>query len=586
MYSAEINVQILLSLLKAHGVKRMVVSPGSANASFVASAQYDKDFQLYSSVDERSAAYIACGLAEELQEPVVICCTGATASRNYVPGLTEAYYRKLPIIAVTATRPINLIGQNRDQVIDRTVIMKDIALKSVHIPVVENEEDKWETNLKINDALLETKRRGGGPVHINLTTSYDLDFSVKELPVTRVIRRYEKNDVLPPIPSGTIGIFVGAHTKWSEKLVECVEKFCLNYDAIVFCDQTSNYPGEYGVPCGLFGLVGYGNAKIDCMIHIGNISASWPATMRETWRVNPDGEVRDRFKSLTNVFEMSEEEFFEYYASSSSENIKDTNCKAWKRYYEDLKGKIDDIDEQLPFSSLWIAQKLHTNMPKSCEIHFGILNSLRCWNCFPVDSSIRGYSNTGGFGIDGGTSSLIGASFVDKEKLYYGIFGDLAFFYDLNSMGNRHIGSNVRILVANNGLGGEFKNSFGNVQKAGLGDEANEYISAYGHYGTKSPELLKHFSQDLGFSYMSASTKEEFDEKYKEFCDSKIGDAPILFEVFLDECEDTKALDILAGIGKSPESELKSMVKESTKKVVKSMFGEKSVDKIKSIVKK
>ena len=114
MYSSEKNVQILLSLLKEHGIKKMILSPGSANASFVASAQYDGEFELYSSVDERSAAYIACGLAEESGEPVVICCTGATASRNYMAGLTEAYYRKLPIIAVTATRPLAWIGQNRD----------------------------------------------------------------------------------------------------------------------------------------------------------------------------------------------------------------------------------------------------------------------------------------------------------------------------------------------------------------------------------------------------------------------------------------------------------------------------------------
>ena len=96
----------------------------------------------------------------------MICCTGATASRNYMPGLTEAYYRKLPVIAVTATRPIAWLGQNRDQLIDRTVIPKDIAVKSVHLPVIENEQDEWECNLKINDALLELRRNGGGPVHI------------------------------------------------------------------------------------------------------------------------------------------------------------------------------------------------------------------------------------------------------------------------------------------------------------------------------------------------------------------------------------------------------------------------------------
>lgn len=104
MYSSEKNVQILIALMKKHNIKKIVISPGSANASFVASVQNDDYFELYSCVDERSAAYMACGMAEEAEEPVAICCTGATASRNYLPGLTEAFYRKLPVLAITATR--------------------------------------------------------------------------------------------------------------------------------------------------------------------------------------------------------------------------------------------------------------------------------------------------------------------------------------------------------------------------------------------------------------------------------------------------------------------------------------------------
>ena len=99
-YTNERNVQIVISLLKAHGVKKIVTSPGTTNITFVGSLQQDPYFELYSSVDERSAAYIACGLAAESGEPVGLSCTGATASRNYYSGLTEAYYRKLPIVAI------------------------------------------------------------------------------------------------------------------------------------------------------------------------------------------------------------------------------------------------------------------------------------------------------------------------------------------------------------------------------------------------------------------------------------------------------------------------------------------------------
>ena len=96
-YTSERSVQILISLLKQHGIKKVVASPGTTNITLVASLQQDDWFNMYSSVDERSAAYIACGMAAESGEPVVLTCTGATASRNYLPGLTEAYYRKLPV---------------------------------------------------------------------------------------------------------------------------------------------------------------------------------------------------------------------------------------------------------------------------------------------------------------------------------------------------------------------------------------------------------------------------------------------------------------------------------------------------------
>ena len=141
-YSDDKNVLILLSLLKAHNIKKIVTSQGVANITFVASVQIDPYFEVYSSVDERSAAYIACGLAEESGEPVVISCTGATASRNYMPALTEAFYRKLPILAVTSARDIAWVGQNSPQQIDRSVLPRDIARYSLHLPTLHTAKDE------------------------------------------------------------------------------------------------------------------------------------------------------------------------------------------------------------------------------------------------------------------------------------------------------------------------------------------------------------------------------------------------------------------------------------------------------------
>ena len=130
-YTDEENIQILISLLKAHNIKRCILSPGTSCISIVGSIQNDDYFIKYSCVDERSACYMACGLAAESKEPVALVCTGATASRNYIPGLTEAYYRKLPIIAITASQHFGRIGQNIPQIIDRSKELNDIVKLSV-----------------------------------------------------------------------------------------------------------------------------------------------------------------------------------------------------------------------------------------------------------------------------------------------------------------------------------------------------------------------------------------------------------------------------------------------------------------------
>lgn len=246
-YTEEKNIQMLIYLMKAHGIKKVIASPGATNVTFVASIQQDSFFEIYSVADERSAAYMACGLAAESGEPVALSCTGATASRNYIPGLTEAFYRKLPVLAITSTQRTGRIGQLCPQVIDRSTIQKDIAVMSVEIPSINDQEDEWSCNIKLNTALLALTYRGGGPVHINLTTNYSNKFNVKELPDFRVIHRILPDDSFPQITAQKVGIFVGAHRVWSQQLTNAVDSFCEKYNGVVFYDHTSNYNGKYGV---------------------------------------------------------------------------------------------------------------------------------------------------------------------------------------------------------------------------------------------------------------------------------------------------------------------------------------------------
>ncbi len=577
-YTVERNAQILISLMKKHGVRKVVVSPGATNVCFVASIQQDSYFEIYSSVDERSAAYIACGLAEESGEPVALSCTGATASRNYVSGLTEAYYRKIPILAITSTQFTGRVGHNIPQVIDRSSSMNDIQRLSVELSVVYSAEEEWLCCVKANEALLELKHRGGGPVHINLTTKYSDDYSCKELPEARFIDRICVNDRFPKLSGEKIAIIVGAHSKWEDTLTKLVDAFCERYNAVVLYDHTSNYTGKYGVLANLITnqeLYRSDCQSMDVLIHLGNVSGAYMTIYPDkVWRVSSDGEICDTFKKLEYVFEMNEETFFKYYVvHAPNSSIDVTYAEDWKKEREKILSKIPD----LPFSNIWIAQQMSKKLPENSVLHLAILNSLRSWNLFDMAKSIRGYSNTGGFGIDGCVSSLIGASLANPKMLYFGIIGDLAFFYDMNSIGNRHVGKNIRLLVINNGKGTEFRNYNHNAAK--FGSDADKFIAAAGHYGNKSPALLKHYAEDLGFKYYSASTKEEFLENVGYFVSNQHYTQPILFEVFTSSKNESNALKLVSRIEIEEEQQ-----PNVAKKIVKGILGEAGVKTIRKII--
>ena len=153
-FTNEYNFQIVVALLKEYGIRKIVASPGSTNIPFVSAVQQDHFFEVYSSVDERSAAYIACGLAAESGEAVVLTCTGATASRNYMPALTEAYYRHLPVLAITAGIA-GYPGMLIPQIIDRSSLPRDIAKISVNLPQIHSLQEKFECNIKVNQAISE-----------------------------------------------------------------------------------------------------------------------------------------------------------------------------------------------------------------------------------------------------------------------------------------------------------------------------------------------------------------------------------------------------------------------------------------------
>ncbi len=582
-YSKEINVQILLFLLKYHKIKKIVISPGATNVTFVGSVQNDPYFEIYSCVDERSAAYLACGLAEESGESVVISCTGATASRNYVSAMTEAYYRKLPILAVTSSQDFSRIGHQIPQVIDRSTIQNDIAKVSVALQNIKDDDDVWDCEIKANKALLGLFHRGGGPVHVNLATTYCKDFSVEKLPNYRVIDRIANDSKFPDLQQKKVAVMIGSHRQISSELTRKIEDFCEQYNAVVICDRSSNYYGKYKVMTSVYGVQAIDKSAFapDVLIRLGDITGDYDsmfffAAAKEVWRVSEDGELVDTYRNLRYVFEMSEASFFKNYEL-------EYRCDSMS-YYESLRAEVASVRaqiEDLPFSNPWLAQQFSPDIPSGSSVHLGILNSLRAWNFFDLPEDVKSMSNVGGFGIDGCVSTLIGASLCNVDKLYFAVVGDLAFFYDLNSIGIRHLGNNIRILLVNNGRGTEFRNF--NHPAARFGEAADDYMAAAGHYGNKSPSLVKNFVQDLGFTYLSASTKQEALEQKSVFLNPEIGDRPIVLEVFTDSQDESDALLYIYSLLKSDQA---GNNMKGVKGFLKKALGEKGSSIVKKIVSK
>lgn len=578
MYTTERHVLELLSLLKKFNIRKIIVSPGSTNIPFSGSVQRDNYFEVYSCVDERSAAYMAVGLAEKSGEPVVITCTGATASRNYLPGLTEAFYRGIPVIAVTFYNGEDRNGHLVPQNINRSVIPKDVALLSVSIPIVHSNAMIWAVNTKLNQALVTATRPNGGPVHINMSSDYSGDFSVSELPDARHIIDIQSHDDIPLINSNSkIVIFVGSNPRLNINEIDALASLAKQGSVVVLGDLTSGLSQDI---CLNASLVCSNHSKLSPkwkilrpthVIHIGEVSGDY-FTARvlseadQVIRVSKNGLIQDTGKKLSHIFKGSLDDLLSLMPLTK---IKNNYTKLW--YEEDklLRSKIPE----LPLSNVLLAQQMKPLLPENINLHLAILNSLRSWNFFQYNNIKYIASNVGGFGIDGALSSAIGGALADPKIPNVLVVGDLAFFYDLNSILSRHLPRNLLIILVNNGCGIEFNNKSHIASK--LPFSPNEYIAAGGHFNSGSKggsevlsaserskiSLAKAICNQLSIQYDACTSKEELPNVLIKIVDN-LGQCSRVLEVFTSPEDESDALEKITNINRSKVDLAASKVKE------------------------
>lgn len=538
-YTIEKHTQILLRLLKEFNIKNIVVSPGTCNMNFVISVQSDSFFKVWSCIDERSAAYIACGIAQSTCSPVVISCTGATASRNYMSALTEAYYSKLPILAITSSRDSYMIGNGIDQITNRRDLPKDIANYSVECSEIHNIEERKYCELNLNRALNTLYMNGGGPVHINLITRFKKDFSVKALPRCNVIKNVLlKNEDFPPINGNFVLYIKPIKFKVINSCKKKIEKFCEKYGVVIIGDNLSNYSGKYFVDISLISQQqnNYKMPIIDTMIIVGEVNEPLNIQCNSTWMISEDGKIIDTYLNLKYHFDMSLEDFLDYYNRQDYTNKSDLYNKL-----NDIRMNIISEIPELPFSNIWVASYASSLIPKNSICYFAVFSTLKSWGCYPVDKTIKCFSTVGGYGIDGCISATIGASLINKDVLCFAFVGDLSFHYDMNSLGNRHISNNLRIMVFNNNGGNSLMYRMGEPK----GVQLSENIGAADHYNNGI--YIKPYVESLGFKYLRAESKRQFKDRCGIFMDKNVNQS-IVFEVVYDKNNDFESKEKLSNL--------------------------------------
>lgn len=554
------NIHITVSLLKENKIRDLVISPGGTNIPLIRAVQDDAFFHCYSVVDERSAAYFAIGIYLQKKVPVALICTSAQATRNYIPGLTEAFYKRVPVLAITMEKHPRFKYQEYMQAPDQTSLPKDCVKKSFEMPFISDINDMYHSIRIANQAILELSRDVYGPVQLCIPW---LDFPLKEVtPVIRCIERYECKEIKKECLSDKkILILIGEHLPFTEDEKEAINKFCEVTNSVIYTNHLSNFHNRFSLEANLLlstiTIDELNVIKPDIMISLGGQIGDYPFYLAfskntlndlEHWRVCQDGEVVDTYDKLTRVYQG---DLIEFFSNVNSENSDYSFFELWK---EMVDSKSTDL--QVPFSNVSIAQFLHKKMPKDSIIQFSILNSLRVWNLFELDHTIECYSNVGAFGIDGGMSTLIGQS-IATDKLAFMIVGDLAFFYDMNCLGIRHIKNNVRVLLINNNGGIEFKLHGEDKQ------EQDRFISAANYHGT-----AKGWTESCGFVYLSAYTMDEFKEQASYFIQPS--DKPILLEAFVSDDDESKAYSAImdANRNKTVAETIKNGVRESVKGIL------------------
>lgn len=529
------RVKLLLAKLRDYGVKDVVLSPGGRDVVLGRALENNQQhFNIHYVLDERSAGYYAMGIANKTQKTTAVVVTSGTAASNLAPAMAEAYYMNLPLLAITADRYPEYHGIGEDQTIEQANMFEPMVRKSVNLTVAKGGLNDQFVNRLISDAILNTQY---GPTHINISFNNLPTLApiraAYELPRVKHVRRItalsgdnawqEYADSL--LKSKKILLLYRQSYKPTPGQLEDINKFAQRYNVVIVADWLSNIYGPQVVhPFSALKSMSQSdfNKELlpDIVISVGtknvmnhpiNFKLRGAPSFRH-WDVEPHGELKDLYFKLTSVLHVDKDWFFEKFAELGKGHKNDEQyLNAWKAAED--KGKPYTRTE---YGNDFVVQQLMEKMPEKSLFHIGVGSAFmltHAVNTVP-NKEFEVFLNMGTNGIDGSASSFMGQVAVDNsDRLKFLLIGDVSFFYDMNSIWNKTLTGNTRILLVNNG--------------------GSSLLKHYGSKGSYAPHsaVAEGWVKTIGFKYMSASKKEEFVSNLQRFVSKE--DAPLFFEVFL-----------------------------------------------------
>lgn len=536
--------QSIIEICLAKGIKNIIISPGSRNAPLTIGFVNNPEFNCYSIADERCAAFFALGIAQQTQKPAVVVCTSGSALLNYYPAFAEAFYSQIPLIVISADRPQSKIDIGDGQTIRQENVFKNHSLYNANL----TEEVSVKNDLKINKAINKafTKK---GPVHINAPFEEPLYQTVSKLDVDVTISAFAKGN--HKISIDEIVEFTNIWNKSKKKLIlvgenkpneidaAIIESLAKDDSVVVMTENTSNlhhpsFLNNIDTIITPFAKKEFKELQPDILVTFGGmvVSKRIKAFLRSYnpkhhWHIDTL-RAYDTFGCLTHHFKVNPNPFFHQFLRFTIP-IK----SKYRSIHQDIAAlrasKHKEYLSKMPFSDFKAFEKIIPSLPKDSMLHLSNSSAIRYAQLIAVDASVEVFCNRGTSGIDGSTSTAIGAA-VANEKQTVLIAGDIGFLYDSNALWNAYTPKNFKIILINNGGGGIFRIL--------PGHEETTVFNTF--FETSHCLTAEQLAKMYGFEYSIASDEASLESSLKNLYAQN--DKPSILEIFTPTLENNKIL--------------------------------------------